>query len=354
MEVRIFSNESVLQNVREGNTQFEVQKRQGNNPPELRRNLILKTLISEGFMVEGVAAAENLDAMLEIHDHGFVKFVASIWNQWAKAGKPKSFLLDDGHEGGVVPFVFTKTKNPRQNSWQAELACYVLDYETPIFSDTFEALCADVGIVQSAANSLLQSPRRANYAVITHPGHHSGPNYASGFCILNQAFLAATIISSKLKTGIIDVDYHGGNGTYDLIMRAQRQGLIGSGIEFVSLHCEKNYPWVDMGRFGRDLKPGITWNQYEAILRHILQSWSHLDALVISLGFDTLASDPESGKRGTEFGLTVKDFESMGRLLASTGKRLLFVQEGGYDLENVPKAAAALMTGISKARFAKL
>ena len=45
-------------------------------------------------------------------------FLSTIWKQWANEGKSRSFLLDDGEEGGVIPFVSTKTRAPRSDCWE--------------------------------------------------------------------------------------------------------------------------------------------------------------------------------------------------------------------------------------------
>ena len=66
-------------------------------------------------------------------------------------------------------------------------------------------------------------------------------------------------------------------------------------------------------------------------------------ALVVSLGFDTLGTDPEIVP-GAGMALTPQDFGHMGasfRAFAHThALPLLYIQEGGYDLEGISQAAA--------------
>ncbi len=65
-------------------------------------------------------------------------------------------------------------------------------------------------------------------------------------------------------------------------------------------------------------------------------------ALVVSLGFDTLGTDPEIVP-GAGMALAPPDFAAMGALFrgaaAAVGMPLLYIQEGGYDLEGIGQAA---------------
>jgi hypothetical protein len=58
-------------------------------------------------------------------------------------------------------------------------------------------------------------------------------------------------------------------------------------------------------------------------------------------------SDPEAGKRaGVGIGLEPADFYAMGEMIAGACPKVLIVQEGGYDLDGVGKAAKALVAGL--------
>ena len=76
-------------------------------------------------------------------------------------------------------------------------------------------------------------------------------------------------------------------------------------------------------------------------------------ALVVSLGYDTLETDPEAGKRGGNLALQPADFCAMGERLVAACPRVLIVQEGGYDLINVPHAARELVAGLERGLAAR-
>ena len=63
------------------------------------------------------------------------------------------------------------------------------------------------------------------------------------------------------------------------------------------------------------------------------------DALVVSLGLDAAATDPESPLRVTEAG-----YHEAGRRIAALAPAVL-VQEGGYDLASLGGLAVAALTG---------
>eukprot|EP00966_Prymnesium_polylepis_P118939 2749070-Prymnesium_polylepis.1 len=104
-----------------------------------------------------------------------------------------------------------------------------------------------------------------------------------------------------------------------------------------------------MAHRGVEIAPGTSWaSGYAAALRSALASIPpSTSVLVVSLGYDTLSSDPEAGKRaGVGIGLEPADFYAMGEMIAGACPKVLIVQEGGYDLDGVGKAAKALVAGL--------
>ena len=64
------------------------------------------------------------------------------------------------------------------------------------------------------------------------------------------------------------------------------------------------------------------------------------DALVVSLGVDAAAGDPESPLQ-----VTVDGYHATGRLLGSLGLPSVIVQEGGYHLPSLGSLVAAYLAG---------
>ena len=69
-------------------------------------------------------------------------------------------------------------------------------------------------------------------------GHHAGPGYYGGFCLLNNAAIAARSLASLGRVAVVDVDFHHGNGTQDVMFWEDPEVL------YVSLHGDPaaHYP----------------------------------------------------------------------------------------------------------------
>jgi acetoin utilization deacetylase AcuC-like enzyme len=66
-------------------------------------------------------------------------------------------------------------------------------------------------------------------------------------------------------------------------------------------------------------------------------------SLVVPLGVDAAAGDPESPLRVTATG-----FRRAGRLLGELGLPTVLVQEGGYDLETLGRLVCEVLLGIEE------
>lgn len=68
-------------------------------------------------------------------------------------------------------------------------------------------------------------------------------------------------------------------------------------------------------------------------------------ALVVSLGLDTHIGDPCAVRRAG-FKLEGDDYIYMGKTIGSANLPTIVVQEGGYKMDSVPKAATDFLNGI--------
>jgi acetoin utilization deacetylase AcuC-like enzyme len=229
-----------------------------------------------------------------------------------------------------------------------------LSADTYIGPGTFEvARYAAGSAFASAVHALLGEHC---FALIRPPGHHATRDRAMGFCIFNNAAVAAAaaLDAGMERVAILDWDLHHGNGTQEIFYASDR-------VLFCSVHQQAEFPgsgWVD--EIGEGEGKGFTLNaplapgaaladlEYvfdEAFVPALL---AHDPAVVIvSAGQDMLADDPKGGLclRPGDYGAITQ------RLVAALGMPLALVLEGGYG-PSQQQAVGAILEALTGVPFA--
>ncbi len=152
-------------------------------------------------------------------------------------------------------------------------------------------------------------------------------------------------MASGRRAAILDLDYHHGNGTQDIV--AGREG-----ISFASLHADPrgDYPyfWGHAEESGGNilnlpLPRGTDIHAYEAALGEACAWLSRRDPelLIVSFGADTWDGDPIS-----EFMLRTEDYALLSEQVAGLGQPTLVVMEGGYAVEALGSNVAAFLSAL--------
>lgn len=223
-----------------------------------------------------------------------------------------------------------------------ELAPPGLPADSPLWSSIVETAFEGARAAIAAAELIAEGERFA-YAVSRPPGHHAGPSWLGGYCYLNNAAAAAYTLCERGMgpVAIVDVDFHFPTGTSAIVAPLQD-------ICLGSLHASTlaEVPWREVQpgereRFvGFDSAPGE--GPYLRALEAMLEDFSgNCNALVLSLGYDTVRTDPHGSWRFMPMA-----FERIGALLTDTGLPVCVVQEGGYSLVALAECAWAFVTGL--------
>eukprot|EP00928_Gymnodinium_smaydae_P053761 TRINITY_DN37687_c0_g1_i1.p1 TRINITY_DN37687_c0_g1~~TRINITY_DN37687_c0_g1_i1.p1 ORF type:complete len:381 (+),score=38.40 TRINITY_DN37687_c0_g1_i1:48-1145(+) len=256
-------------------------------------------------------------------------------------------------------YVYSRAKDIKGvNVWNVaidgkEPAIMQTDFSGDELSQMRDGVEADVGVVKESVSQLLAGTSCDVIAINTHPGHHAGPSRVAGFCVINYVALAASFIKTarpQWKVGVLDIDVHPGDGTKQFFDRQRR--LID---KYVSIHSAAQFLNIcaEFGKHGVALRLDnsrkVAAHRLISKVDEVLTSWNRagLNVVIVSLGFDTLRND-RTAQCG--FQMLPANFQELGRVFAKRREQMLFVQEGGYNLDETADAFECLVTGFRDAR----
>lgn len=284
--------------------------------------------------------------LLTVHDAALLDYLQTAWHRWSAVGLP----------GPVVPDSFGPRDQPRAPGPNADVRAlagfYCRDTATPIIEDTWWAAAEAAAVAITAARVVDEGARLA-YALCRPPGHHASRAEYSGFCYLNNAVLAARRLGAGVRVAMVDLDFHHGNGTQDLVWDDPD-------IFYGSLHGppDRHFPFFsgfadERGGPGAEdtihnvpLPDGAGGQLYLDRLAAVLERVKEFrpDRVVVSLGLDIARSDPV----GT-FLLDAEDLYQVGTAVGGLALPTVVVQEGGYSLAGLTEQVAAVLGGMQNA-----
>jgi acetoin utilization deacetylase AcuC-like enzyme len=190
----------------------------------------------------------------------------------------------------------------------------------------------------------LAAGARFTYAVCRPPGHHAGPDWQAGYCYLNSAAAAVQVLRERgvAPVGILDLDLHYPNGTAALV-----DAMADATLHSIHAAPVTNVPAGTVlpqaaGERAVALSGSPEPGAYlEEVAISIEALAADAAALVVSLGYDTVAGDPHGG-----WDFPPRIFTEIGRLLAATGLPVCVIQEGGYALDALADCSHAFATGL--------
>lgn len=273
----------------------------------------------------------GLEPILEVHDKDYINFLASCWDEWLASD---SSISASPETHAFLPATFALRRKPRlTSSLHGRGGYYMMDLSACIVAGTYKAALASANCALSAASSSF-SLHNSSFALCRPPGHHAGKDYAGGYCFINNASVAANWLSHKGKTALLDIDYHGGNGTQDIFY--ERGDVL-----TISIHGDPDFEYPHYAGFADETGAGAGLGFHknyplpkdtddagyltalDSALR-MIKDFSP-EYLVLSTGMDTFDGDP-LGK----FHVTRKGFAEIGKRIASLNLPTAIIMEGGY------------------------
>ena len=324
---------------------------EGTEVPE-RAEAILEAVTAAGCPVHPASPVDR-DVLRAVHDDDLVDYLETAWDDWVAAG-----YLDEPGQDRVVPYAFPipgVSTGRIPTAMSARAGTFAFDTMTLIGPGSAEAILAATGAAATAADLVLAGTPAA-YAVCRPPGHHAGRRFFGGSCYLNNAAVAVAALRTRLgRVAVVDIDAHHGNGTQEIFYSDPV-------VFYGSVHVDPAHGWFphwigfadehgDGDGLGANrnlpLAPGSGDGPWLAAVEAVIgeaAGWG-AEALVVSLGVDAAAGDPESPLE-----VTVDGYAGAGSRLGSAGLPTVLVQEGGYDLATLGDLVVATLAGFEHGR----
>jgi len=222
-----------------------------------------------------------------------------------------------------------------------------LDPDTGLSPGSGQAALHAVGAACAAVDAVVAGEVRNAFCAIRPPGHHAERAQAMGFCLFNNAAIAARharAVCGLGRVAVVDFDVHHGNGTQSAFEEDPT-------LFYASSHQWPAFPGTGLEHetgvgniVNVTLPPGSGSDPFrQGYVQRILPRLREFgpDLIIMSAGFDAHARDPLAQLR-----LQTEDFVWVTREILKVADecchgRAILVLEGGYDLPALAASVAA-------------
>lgn len=222
---------------------------------------------------------------------------------------------------------------------------FYLGADTAMNPHSLNAALHAAGAAIKAVDLVMSGEVKIAFCNIRPPGHHTGPASAAGFCIFNNAAVAAAHALGHYglqRVAIADFDVHHGNGTEEIFHDDPR-------VMLCSTFRYPYYPYSGAGSgnshiINVPLSAGSSGTEFrKAVTEHWLPALGRFkpEIIMISAGFDAHREDDMGGLALIEddYAWVTKTLKDIAARYAEG--RIVSVLEGGYALHALGRSVLA-------------
>ena len=237
----------------------------------------------------------------------------------------------------------------------AERGGGMIDLDTVASAGSWEAALHAAGGAIAATDRLLDNGGGFAFCGLRPPGHHAERGQAMGFCLFNNAAVAAADALERRglrRVLILDWDVHHGNGTEAIFYDSSR-------VLYASIHQSPLYPGTgaagDVGTgegegytLNLPVAPGAGPEEFLALVQQVVVPVALAydpELVLVSAGYDGHRDDPLAQCELDESAYRDMAAE-IGELASELGVPAVVCLEGGYALRALADSVVATIEGL--------